>query len=54
MNPHRRFVNDTVTITILFAFLAVLALQPRLRPPSKRNRLPAPGFRLLSMATRDR
>jgi hypothetical protein len=29
MNPYRRFVDNTVTISILFAFVAVLALQPR-------------------------
>jgi len=29
MNPYRRFVNNTVTISILFAFVAALALQPQ-------------------------
>ena len=29
MNPCRRFVNNTVTISILFAFVALLALQPQ-------------------------
>ena len=29
MNPFRHFVNNTVTISILFAFVALLALQPQ-------------------------
>jgi hypothetical protein len=29
MNPYIRFVNNTVTISILFAFVAALALQPQ-------------------------
>ena len=29
MNPYRRFVNNTVTISILFAFVAALSLQPQ-------------------------
>jgi len=31
MNPYRSFVNYTVTISILFAFVATLALQPQVR-----------------------
>jgi hypothetical protein len=44
MNPYRRFVNNTVTITILFAFVAVLALQPRAATAQQTKPAAGSGF----------
>jgi hypothetical protein len=54
MKPYGCFVNHTVTITILFAFVAVLALQPRAATAQQTKPAAGSGFSLLSMATRDR
>ena len=44
MNPHRRFVNDTVTITLLFASVAVLALHPRAATAQQAKPAAGSGF----------
>ena len=44
MNPYRRFVNYTVTISILFAFVAVLALQPRVETAQQTKPAADSGF----------
>src|SRR4029450_12103705 len=44
MNPYRRLVNNAVRNFILFAFLAVLALQPRLATPQQTKPAAGSGF----------
>ena len=44
MNPYRRFVNYTVTISILFAFVAVLAVQPLVATAQQTKRAADSGF----------
>lgn len=44
MSPYRRFVNNTVTTTILLAFVAMLALQPRAATAQQTKPAASSGF----------